>query len=131
MTFARCATKEGKQLDTPAFVEDHLSRLQRQVSTLSNNLIPIVMAHHNILAQATPRVSAYAEVLNGGLVRSRLSNLGTPAIYCHGHIHDDPVETVEAASVAHGKLVLVSAPALWKSFNMLGIEFGFQGIPIV
>lgn len=121
---------QGEQLDTPAFVEAELSDVQRAIQALDRHTAPIVMAHHNILAQAVPRVDIYTEAINSGLVRSRLSSLNTTTIYCHGHIHADPVEVVTSGNAGDGRLIAVSAPEFTQGFNVVDLEFNTQDIPL-
>ena len=120
----------GEQLDTPAFVENHISSLVEELRQLDDFIIPIVLAHHNILPQAMPQVTVYTEVINAGLVRTRLLELQQPVIYCHGHIHCDPIEILNLPSAAAGPVVSVSAPLLENGFNVLEIAFGQKNIPL-
>jgi hypothetical protein len=56
--------------------------------------------------------------------------LDRPIIYCHGHIHDDPVEVVVNPRQDSGKLVIVSAPEAVKGFNLLNVFFGKNHGPL-
>jgi hypothetical protein len=85
--------------------------------------VPVLLAHHNLLPQATPRFAAYTELVNGGLVRSQLSDCSRPILYLHGHIHEDPIEVVERHCSGTGKLVLISAPLFVDGFNVVNVEF--------
>jgi 3',5'-cyclic AMP phosphodiesterase CpdA len=115
----------AEQLDTPAFLDDHLGAIVNEVNRCRETRgVPIILAHHNILPQAIPRVDVYTEVINGGLARSRLSSLGTAVIYCHGHIHADPVEVIMRPDSSRSRLVIVSAPLFREGFNLIEIEFG-------
>ena len=102
----------GHQLDTPAFDKEHLHALLSAIADLPATSVPIVLAHHNLLPQAVPRIEIYTEVINGGMMRSRLAQCSHPVIYSHGHIHEDPVEVVSFPKTTEGRLVSVSAPNL-------------------
>jgi hypothetical protein len=120
----------GEELDTPAFREEHVTTIAEAIGELDPTVLPVVLAHHNVLPQAVPRVSIYTEVINSGLVRSRLSQRRRPVIFCHGHVHDDPVEIVRSPTPDTGPLVCVSAPELVDGFNVLEVEFGSKGHPL-
>lgn len=119
-----------ERLDTPAFVEDQVSELVNGIYALPMTSVPVVLAHHNLLPQSIPRIAAYTELINSGLIRSRLSTLGRPVFYLHGHIHDDPIETIHRDHPQPGTLVCVSAPELTSGFNELLFTFTRQDIPI-
>ena len=122
----------GEQLDTPAFLADDVDDLTERLSSLEATCLPIVVSHHNLLPQSTPRLAVYTELINGGMMRSRLVNSPTPVVYCHGHIHDDPVEVVMAPEEdgVQNPLVLVSAPEFRKGFNVLEFVFTGEGLPL-
>jgi hypothetical protein len=120
----------GEQLDTPAFVESHMTSLVEQIDSLDSKTLPVVLAHHNILPQALPRIALYTEVINGGLVRSRLVECCAPVVYCHGHIHTDPVEVVASPRFERGPLVSASAPAFADGFNVIQIWYGQKEFPL-
>lgn len=120
----------GEQLDTPAFLHEHVEELTTSVKALSDKWAALVLAHHNMLPQAIPRVAVYTEVVNGGLVRSRLSSCPRPVIYCHGHIHADPIEVVQDQRHQNGKVVTVSAPLLVDGFNVITLYFSRSNYPI-
>ncbi|MCM2477776.1 metallophosphoesterase [Rhizobium sp. CG5] len=106
------------QLDTP-YVSDQmlaglLDRLRERSVTYG-----IVVGHHNLLPQKTPRISPYAEVLNAGFVRHQLLSTNKPILYLHGHIHQDPVEIVSDPRQQNSKIVLISAPEIRNGFNEL------------
>ncbi|MBV9293726.1 MAG: metallophosphoesterase [Frankiales bacterium] len=119
-----------ERLDTPAFVEEQVSQLVRAIQTLPMTSVPVVLAHHNLLPQSVPRIDVYTELINSGLIRSRLSTLGRTVFYLHGHIHDDPIETIVRDSPQAGRLVCVSAPELTVGFNELLFTFTRHDIPI-
>jgi hypothetical protein len=120
----------GETLDTPAFLHDDVEGICREIRELAPTELPIVVAHHNILPQALLRVELYTELLNAGVVRSRLSRLQRPLLYCHGHIHDDPLEIVHEPQYVGSRVVCVSAPQLVNGFNLLRVEFGSKGFPL-
>jgi len=120
----------GEQLDTPAFLEEHLASLRSVIDELPVTAIPIVLAHHNILPQTALRLDIYTEVINGGLVRSRLSQSAHPVIYCHGHIHDDPIEIVTSPQFSSGPLISISAPPFSIGFNVIDIWCGQKNVPL-
>ncbi len=91
---------------------------------------PIVLSHHNLLPQAIPRIALYAELLNAGVARSRLLALGKSILYCHGHIHDDPIEVLTNPLNQGSQVILISAPTLSRGFNTITIEFGRRGFPL-
>ncbi len=121
----------GEKLDTPAFIVEDIDRLNSEIDSLDTDITPIVLAHHNILPQAVPRIAIYTEVLNAGLVRSRLSKCSRPVIYCHGHIHDNPIEVVsQSGHDKHSGLTCVAATELSYGFNIISIEYSKNQIPI-
>jgi len=130
ITPARIFELLGEQLDTPAFAEEHMSDLVDRISRLPSDRAPLVTAHHNILPQALLRVAIYTEVLNSGLVRSRLGQCGRKIIYCHGHIHDGPIEIVTTPTDPQGGVIVVSTPEFADGFNVLEIQYGLRGIPL-
>lgn len=120
----------GEQLDTPAFLSDHIDSLLEQAGKLPESAVPVVLAHHNILPQAIPRVSIYTDVINGGLIRSRFAGTSRPVIYCHGHIHEDPIEIVHSPKHPNGKLVCIAARQLRDGFNLLDFSFSRGRVPL-
>ena len=120
----------GEQLDTPAFTHRDVDDLIADISALENTCLPIVLAHHNLLPQALLRVDLYTELLNSGLTRSRLTSCNRPVIYCHGHVHADPVEQIVDQRHPLGKVTAISAPELVEGFNLLAIYFATNDIPI-
>lgn len=121
---------EGEKLDTPMFDEEHITELQEQLSECAINRVPFVLAHHNLLQQELERVGLYTDLLNGGPLRTMLARLGRPVIYCHGHIHDDPIETVADIKQQGSQLVCISAPELVHGFNEIKIQFSRAGEPL-
>ena len=116
-------------LDTPAFLQDELDKIDSDIQSLDRTSLPIILAHHNILPQFTPRISVYGELLNGGVLRSSLVNKDKIILFCHGHIHENPVEIV-AAPDQNSKMVCISAPELISGFNVIHIEYNSMNIPL-
>jgi hypothetical protein len=127
---ARAFDLVGEQIDTPLFDEGHIADAVRRIKQLPPEVMPVVLAHHNLLPQAQPRVALYTEVLNSGLVRSRFATSAKPLLYCHGHIHDDPIELVAPPSSADGKLISIAAPEFVNGFNVIEIHYGNEGRPL-
>lgn len=111
-----------EQLDTPAFIETHVKAALGAIEE-HRTALPVVVAHHNLLPQATPRFEIYTEVVNSGSVRSRLAGHRRPVVYLHGHTHTSPVEVVTQRAPAEGTLVSVGAPLLVDGFNHIRFEF--------
>lgn len=120
----------GEQLDTPAFVDDHVDVLVKKIENVAETSVPIVLAHHNALPQAIPRVEIYTDLINAGLFRSRLASCSRSIIYCHGHIHSDPVEQLVDYSYPSSNVIFVSAPLLVNGFNIIEIEFARNNLPL-
>lgn len=111
-----------EQLDTPAFIEDHVKAVLEGIEADPQTL-PVVVAHHNLLPQATERFEIYTEVVNGGSVRSRLGGRDRPVLYLHGHTHTSPIEIVTQWAPAKGTLISLGAPLLVNGFNHIRVEF--------
>ncbi len=120
----------GEQLDTPAFSIEDIDCVCDGLKRLDGRAIPVILTHHNLLPQTIPRISIYTEVINSGLVRSRLLACNKPVIYCHGHVHEYHIEIVRLPDRAAYPLVCISAPILSRGFNLLTIEFGRAGAPM-
>lgn len=120
----------AEQLDAPVFENDHIDKICDSLQSAKPTMLPIVLAHHNLLPQTTPRLDVYTELLNSGVMRTRLLRVGRPVVYCHGHIHDGPVEVVSDPRVGDGKLILVSAPELIDGFNVLTVSFNNHDLPL-
>jgi hypothetical protein len=120
----------AEQLDSPVFDDQDITSLCNQVKALPAHRIPIILAHHNLLPQATIRADIYTELLNGGALRSRLARLNRPVVYCHGHIHDDPIESVAFAGFPTSQIVSVSAPLAAEGYNLLRFHFSVSGLPL-
>lgn len=119
-----------EQIDTPAFDSDHIVAVEQAIARTSQNVLPIILAHHNLLSQRIPRVAPYAEVLNSGHARGLFSSRGRPVVYCHGHTHDEPIEVIDQFLPGQGRLISISAPELKDGFNKLNVCFGSDGMPL-
>jgi hypothetical protein len=117
----------GEKLDTPAFEAKDLESLTAHILALDHNVAPIVLAHHGILPQGLLRVDLYTEVINGGVARWRFRDLDHPVLYCHGHIHENPIEVLVDPDRERRPVVLISAPLLRDGFNFVSVAFGRDG----
>jgi hypothetical protein len=118
----------GEQLDTPAIHDDHIGTIMDSIRQLQKQSeMPIILAHHGLLPQATTRMQIYSELLNSGSVRFSLASHGRPVIYCHGHIHEDPIEIVTHPQQENGRVVMISAPLLKDGFNLINLIFNTEG----
>ncbi len=120
----------SEQLDAPFFHDAHITALCAAIEVLDRCAVPVILAHHNLLPQATPRLDIYTELLNGGVVRTRLAHLARPVIYCHGHIHEDPVELISSPETPGGLVVAISAPEATRGYNLLTFFFSRDGSPL-
>jgi len=120
----------GETLDTPAFEVDKLDEICQLTQQTGENFIPVLVTHHNLLPQTVAKVAMYTELLNAGTMRSRLSKLQRPLLYCHGHIHDYPIETVSSPEWPGSKVISISAPTLSTGFNWIKIEYSSRDIPL-
>jgi hypothetical protein len=120
----------GQDLDTPAIDIHDIDSVCDAVQNLNPKIVPVVLAHHNLLPQALPRIAIYTELINGGLIRSRLCFLGKTLLYCHGHIHQHPIEIIQDPRNERSKLVCIAAPELARGFNLLTLEFSSKGVPL-
>lgn len=127
------------QIDTPAVDIQDLKNVIRRIESCNDQLLPIILTHHNLLPQKRPRVAMYTELLNSGYIRERLLMLNRPIIYLHGHLHDDPIEVIQSPKYAEAKIICISAPLLFPivgddtkkfGFNVIKIVVGKYGVPI-
>jgi hypothetical protein len=117
-------------LDTPAVSEAILGELRSAGEALPVWTVPLVCAHHNLLPQATPRIAPYAELINGGSIRSSLLSLDRPIIFLHGHLHDDPIEVIRAPGRRRAAIISISAPLLRDGFNVIEVAYSMHGVPL-
>lgn len=120
----------GETLDSPGFLQQDIERVCGELGVLDEAVMAVVLSHHNILPQALLRVQIYTEAMNAGMVRSRLSTLRRPVLYCHGHIHDNPAEVVQQVPASVARLICISAPELSRGFNVLALDYGHRGYPL-
>ncbi len=121
-------TYYDRQLDTPAFDAETIAALSEAVADGPATSLQVLVAHHNLLPQRTPRLAPYTELVNSGALRAALIESGRPCLYLHGHIHDDPVEVVNAGQTP--PLVVISAPEASVGFNLIEIVFMRSGVPL-
>lgn len=119
-----------EKLDVPVIFVTELDRVEDDLAVLQDNSLPIIIAHHGFLPQATPRLAPYTEMVNGGQVRRRLLQMDRPIIYLHGHIHETVVEVVTDHRLKSARIFALSAPLLSDGYNKLTVEFDRFGSPI-
>ena len=119
-----------ENIDTPAVDNQTLEAIQKSVARLSENFLPVICAHHNLLPQATPRIAPYSELINGGAVRNSLLSLNRPLLYMHGHLHTDPIEIIRVPSHPKSAIISVSAPQFRDGFNVIEIAFNSESVPL-
>lgn len=119
-----------EQLDTPAFLEEDVHSVVSAIGQLQGFSLAVVIGHHNLLPQACPRLEIYTEVINGGLVRCRFSKCDHPIIYCHGHVHEDPVEIIQTPQNSRGRLISVACPKFVEGFNVIELRYSRSSIAI-
>lgn len=106
------------QLDTPYVSATMLSSLMEHLLQ-PGRAFGVIVGHHNLLPQKTPRISPYAEMLNAGFVRAQILSADKPILYLHGHIHQDPIEVVSDPRKPGSQLISISAPEIGTGFNEL------------
>jgi len=119
-------------LDIPFLHPEDIKKIAVAVGRADPRVLPVVIGHHGLLPQHTPRLNPYTEMANAGQARRELSKLDRPVIYLHGHIHQDVIETVmfPKPSLAPGgipPLVVISAPLLSDGFNKIIVRFDGSG----
>lgn len=119
-----------ERLDTPMFSHDDIVELNNQIRNLDQELVPLVLAHHNLLPQELQRTQIYTELINSGQFRTSLTSCNRPIVYCHGHIHTDPIECVSNGKNEWSQLICVSAPAITDGFNELIFQFSKCANPL-
>lgn len=117
-------------IDAPAYSESVVDDLYQAINGAPATSVAVVVAHHNLLQQAFPRFDVYTDLMNAGMLRSRLTSLGRAVLYLHGHIHSDPVEIVTQLSPDVGQLVCISAPEFADGFNRVDVVFTDEGVPL-
>lgn len=121
---------EGNQIDTPMFLHDDIVKLNQTIQELSTDCIPFVLAHHNLLPQELLRVELYTELINSGAFRSTIAAICRPIVYCHGHIHSDPIEIVSNGRREGSQLICISAPQITVGFNELIAYYSSESKPL-
>lgn len=121
----------GEQLDTPVIDESHISIISESIRDLQKlSDVPVLLVHHGLLPQTTPRIQIYSELLNSGNVRFALASLDRPVIYCHGHLHNDLVEILTQPQHGSGKIIIISAPLFIDGFNLINLMFNDDGLAL-
>jgi hypothetical protein len=118
-----------ENLDTPSFLADQIDTVVREIEILPSTSVPVLLAHHPIFPQGTPRVSPYTEAINAGWLRKQLAAAGRTLLYCHGHIHDNPVEVLWSPTQRKPTLIAIGAPRLDCGFNYVELQYGSDGSP--
>lgn len=126
----KCFDVIGEQLDTPAILESHVTDVEKEIQGLNQPAVALVLGHHALLPQFRVRVDLYTELLNGGRFRAVLATLGINVLYCHGHLHEDPIEVVSHPALGRGRLIVVSAPLFRDGFNVIELFYDASGHPI-
>jgi hypothetical protein len=121
---------EGEQIDTPMFKHDDIDELNQQLQEVPLDCLPVILAHHNLLPQELARIELYTELINSGPFRSSVASNGRPIVYCHGHIHADPIEVISDVTVPGSQLICVSAPEIKDGYNELIAHFSNDGKPL-
>lgn len=120
----------GEELDTPAFDKTQMDDLNDIVRQKNIELFSLIVTHHNLLPQASIRIAPYAEIVNSGLLRSKLINARQPVLYCHGHIHSNPIEVISSYENGSFPVICVSAPEIINGFNIIKIYYNRANIPV-
>lgn len=121
---------EGDQIDTPMFKHDDIDELNQQLKDVPLECLPVILAHHNLLPQEFARIELYTELINSGPFRSSVASNGRPVVYCHGHIHTDPIEVISDVASPGSQLICVSAPEIKDGYNELVTHFSNDGKPL-
>ncbi len=111
------------QLDTPYVSAKALEDLRDAIQDTPRGDAIVVVGHHNLLPQEQPRLSSYAEMLNGGYLRRFLLSLARPIVYLHGHTHVELIEEISDPRNPRAKILSISAPRLEDGFNEISFHF--------
>ena len=120
-----------EMIDTPVIKNEDIDEMVQHIQSQDENLLPIILTHHNLLPQKRPRIAMYTELLNSGYIRERLLMLNRPIIYLHGHLHDDPIEIIQSPRYEKAKIICISAPLLFPNTKDKTKKFGFNKIKII
>jgi Calcineurin-like phosphoesterase len=121
-------TYYDRQFDTPAFDDASINELISSATSTPQDQLLIVCAHHNLLPQRLTRLAPYTELINSGVLRGALQVLSRPVVYLHGHIHEDPIDIIQAPK--GDPLICISAPEASAGFNVIELVFTRTGIPL-
>lgn len=116
-------------LDTPMFWQEDRAGIATTINNLPNDSLPIILAHHNLLPQTTPRTPA-TELLDGGHMRLQLHEPKRSVIYCHGHTHEHSIEAVVSELSWPWKTILIGCPELTEGFNEIVVQYSRKKYPI-
>ena len=117
----------AEQIDGPGIHEEHLRSLSAALDRNSDVSIAVVVAHHNLLPQYRTRLAIYPELINAGRTREIIVGAELPVLYLHGHVHDDPMETVADLSKPATPAIFIAAPELKDGYNIVDIVFAESG----
>lgn len=113
----------NEQIDCPAVAREHVQVLEKHINQSDIDSVTVVVGHHPLFAQPMPRIDGYTELLNAGFVRETVLETGKNVIYLHGHIHQDPLLTLNSPIKGSHRLIHLSAPALEDGFNLVRVFF--------
>lgn len=119
-----------ESLDVPAIHKDTINEISAASDILASHEALIVVGHHNLLPQVSPRFSPYTELVNSGIFRQSLLELKRPILYLHGHIHEDPIDMLIAPEEPRSSLTMVAAPRLDEGFNEVEVAYTRGGVPL-
>jgi hypothetical protein len=117
-------------LDAPFISHEVICKIKQLLKCVDVDSLPIILAHHNILPQATPRLAPYTEMIDSGSFRSALLEQGRPILYFHGHLHEFFVHTISHENGSDAPLVIVSAPLASDGVVKITIQYGVRGNPM-
>lgn len=117
----------AEQVDAPGVANEHLQQLNNVLQNAGPETVAVILAHHNALPQYRPRINIYPELVNAGALRETLVRSQTPAVYLHGHVHNDPVETVEDHSADGLQACFIAAPELRDGYNIVDVVLAQSG----
>jgi 3',5'-cyclic AMP phosphodiesterase CpdA len=113
----------SEQIDCPAVERTHIEAVCNLIQESADESVAVVLGHHPLFAQPSPRIDGYAELLNAGFVREALLSTRRNVLYLHGHIHQEPILVVNSPVRGGNRIIHVSAPALSDGFNLIRIFF--------
>lgn len=112
-----------QQLDCPYFSVEALDAVTQRAADVPESTPILIIGHHNIMPQRTPRISPFGEVLNAGTVRRALLSTNRTLIFLHGHIHQDPIEIISDPKYSKSKIISISAPLISNGWNEISFYF--------